>query len=88
METDLYEAPHQEYRATARAFVQREVVPNLQRWDAERHVDRETWKKAGQAGLVGLAVPERFGGASGVQRIYGGTNEIMKEIIRRDLIRS
>jgi alkylation response protein AidB-like acyl-CoA dehydrogenase len=63
METDLYEAPHQEYRATARAFIQREVVPNLQRWDAQREVDRETWKKAGAAGLVGLAVPERFGGA-------------------------
>jgi alkylation response protein AidB-like acyl-CoA dehydrogenase len=63
METDLYEAVHEEYRATARAFVEREVVPNLQRWDDERQVDRDTWKKAGQAGLVGLAVPERFGGA-------------------------
>ena len=63
METDLYEPPHQEYRATVRAFVRREVVPNLQRWDAQREVDRETWKKAGAAGLVGLAVPERFGGA-------------------------
>ena len=63
METDLYEASHQGYRVTARTFGQREVVPSLQRWDAERQVDRDAWKKAGQAGLVGLAVPERFGGA-------------------------
>lgn len=63
MDTDLYEADHQAYRETARAFIEREVVPNLERWDAQRVVDRETWKKAGEAGLLGLAVPERFGGA-------------------------
>ncbi|MDN5915035.1 MAG: acyl-CoA dehydrogenase family protein [Pseudonocardia sp.] len=63
METDLYEADHEAYREIARAFVNRDVVPNLQRWDTEREIDRETWKTAGAAGLVGLAVPEEFGGA-------------------------
>ncbi|ALE74773.1 acyl-CoA dehydrogenase [Pseudonocardia sp. EC080610-09] len=63
METDLYGADHEAYRETARAFVTREVVPNVERWDTDRQIDRETWKKAGAAGLVGLAVPEEYGGA-------------------------
>ncbi|WP_406729116.1 acyl-CoA dehydrogenase family protein [Streptomyces sp. GD-15H] len=62
MDSDLFEPDHEAYRETARSFVQREVVPNMARWDEERCVDRETWKKAGRAGLVGLPVPERFGG--------------------------
>lgn len=63
METDLFDADHEAYRETARVFVQREVVPNLDRWDEAREVDRDAWKKAGAAGLVGLAVPEELGGA-------------------------
>ncbi|WP_081240513.1 acyl-CoA dehydrogenase family protein [Streptomyces viridosporus] len=63
MDSDLFESDHEAYRETARSFVQREVVPNMERWDEERCVDRETWKKAGHAGMVGLPVPERFGGA-------------------------
>ncbi|MBL7497756.1 acyl-CoA dehydrogenase family protein [Frankia sp. CNm7] len=63
METDLYEADHEAYRETAREFIRREVVPKVDGWDRQRAVDRETWTKAGAAGLTGLAVPERFGGA-------------------------
>ncbi|MBL7487636.1 acyl-CoA dehydrogenase family protein [Frankia sp. AgB1.9] len=63
METDLYEADHEAYRTTAREFMRLEVVPRLGDWDLRREVDRGTWTKAGAAGLVGLAVPERFGGA-------------------------
>lgn len=33
------------------------------RWRAEGAVDRETWRAAGRAGLLGLSVPEAYGGA-------------------------
>ncbi|GAB3273973.1 acyl-CoA dehydrogenase family protein [Kineosporia babensis] len=62
MQTDLYEADHEDYRRTVRAFMEREVVPNLEKWDAQREVDRETWRRAGAAGLIGLQVPEEYGG--------------------------
>lgn len=33
------------------------------RWREEGAVDRETWRAAGRAGLLGLSVPEAYGGA-------------------------
>jgi acyl-CoA dehydrogenase len=66
MQSDLFEADHEAYRETVRGFVEREVVPNLERWDTERLIDRETWLAAGKLGLLGLSIPEEFGGAGEV----------------------
>lgn len=62
MESDLFEADHEAYRNLVRRFVARHVTPNLDRWDEQRLIDRETWREAGNAGLLGLAVPEEYGG--------------------------
>jgi acyl-CoA dehydrogenase len=42
-----------------------EVAPREQstRWREEGAVDREVWRSAGQAGLLGVSVPEAYGGA-------------------------
>jgi alkylation response protein AidB-like acyl-CoA dehydrogenase len=62
MQRALYEADHEIYRRMVQKFVAREVVPNLERWDAERLIDRALWLEAGKQGLIGLAVPEELGG--------------------------
>lgn len=62
MERGLYDAEHEVFRGTVATFVAREVVPNLDQWDAERCIGRETWLAAGRQGLLGLAVPVEFGG--------------------------
>lgn len=62
MESDLFETDHEEFREVVREFVAREVQPNLERWDEQREIDRETWLAAGRQGLLGLAVPEEYGG--------------------------
>jgi long-chain-acyl-CoA dehydrogenase len=46
-----------------RQFIAREVVPNQQRWEQERLVDRSVWTAAGRQGLLGIAAPEQYGGA-------------------------
>ena len=63
MQSDLFEPDHEAYRDTVRKFVEREVVPNLARWDDQRLIDRDTWRAAGKLGLLGLSIPEQFGGA-------------------------
>lgn len=63
MQSDLFEADHEAYRETVRGFVEREVVPNLDRWDEQRLIDRDTWRSAGKLGLLGLSIPENLGGA-------------------------
>src|SRR5690242_19574384 len=63
MESNLFEPDHEAYRQVVREFVNRHVVPNMEKWDQDRLVDRETWRAAGAQGLLGLAVPEEHGGA-------------------------
>jgi alkylation response protein AidB-like acyl-CoA dehydrogenase len=63
MRRTLFERDHEDFRALVREFVAREVTPNQQRWEEQRFIGRETWLAAGKQGLIGLAVPEQYGGA-------------------------
>jgi acyl-CoA dehydrogenase len=44
-------------------IAQREIAPNIARWDREHFFPRELFVKLGEAGLMGIIVPERYGGA-------------------------
>jgi alkylation response protein AidB-like acyl-CoA dehydrogenase len=58
----LFTADHDDYRQVVRGFVDREVSPNLTRWDQERLIDRQVWLAAGKQGITGLSVPDEYGG--------------------------
>ncbi|MGW3480490.1 acyl-CoA dehydrogenase family protein [Rhodococcus indonesiensis] len=62
LERTIYESDHDAFRETARRFAEREVAPHLEQWAAAGRVDRELYRQAGKLGLLGVAVPERFGG--------------------------
>jgi alkylation response protein AidB-like acyl-CoA dehydrogenase len=62
MRRRLFEAEHEVFRESVRAFVSKEVAPYLEVWDAEGIVPRELFTAAGAAGFLGMAIPERFGG--------------------------
>ncbi|HUZ23858.1 MAG TPA: acyl-CoA dehydrogenase family protein [Streptosporangiaceae bacterium] len=80
MQRDLYDADHEAFRAVAREFVQREVVPHQQRWEAERFIDRDAWLAAGKQGLIGLPVPEEYGGPGAADFRYRCV--LMEELAR------
>ena len=50
------------FRDSVRAFYRREVEPRVAEFEADG-VSREIWRKAGEAGLLGVCVPEEYGGA-------------------------
>lgn len=58
----IYEAEHEDFRTTARAFLEREVAPHHDGWEKDGIVPREVWAKAGEAGLLCFDVPEEYGG--------------------------
>jgi alkylation response protein AidB-like acyl-CoA dehydrogenase len=58
----LFEPDHELFRESVREFVAREVTPNVDRWEAAGIVDKEMFRKAGQAGILGMAIPEEYGG--------------------------
>jgi long-chain-acyl-CoA dehydrogenase len=62
MKRTLYDDEHELFRQTVRAFIERELLPNAERWQDAGRVDRELYAKAGAAGLLGMAVPAELGG--------------------------
>ena len=46
-------------------FVETEMLPKEPQWRAQHHVDRATWRAAGQAGFLLLDVPAEYGGGGG-----------------------
>jgi acyl-CoA dehydrogenase len=53
------------FRETVSRFVETEMVPHDARWRAQHRVDRETWLKAGETGLLLLDIPDQYGGGGG-----------------------
>lgn len=49
-------------RKTARRFIEREVQPHLEAFEAQGQLPRSLYRKAGEIGLLGLGFPEAFGG--------------------------
>lgn len=58
----IFDESHDEFRDMVRRFVEREVVPYLEEWEAAGAVDRELFRKAAAAGILGISAPERFNG--------------------------
>ena len=65
----LFNAEHAAFRETVRKFYEKEVVPNIEKYESQQHVDRDLWHKAGAMGLLCPTMPEAYGG-SGVDRLY------------------
>jgi alkylation response protein AidB-like acyl-CoA dehydrogenase len=52
-------------RSMARKFFETEALPNRERWEAQKCVDREFWLEAGKLGLLCAGIPEEYGGGGG-----------------------
>jgi alkylation response protein AidB-like acyl-CoA dehydrogenase len=79
MEQHLYEAEHEAFRELCKAFLAREAVPHNDEWDKAGIVDREIWRKAGAAGLLGMDVDEEHGG--GGQKDFRFNAVLVEEIV-------
>jgi alkylation response protein AidB-like acyl-CoA dehydrogenase len=53
---------HQLFRASFRDFLQKEVVPHIEKWEKTGTIERFIWKKFGEMGFFGLNYPEAYGG--------------------------
>jgi alkylation response protein AidB-like acyl-CoA dehydrogenase len=66
MRRDLFEDVHEDFRASFRTFLAREVSGEEGRygeWEREGLMPREVFAKAGRGGFLGMAVPDAYGGA-------------------------
>ena len=56
---------HEMLRRTVRAFVEKEVVPQVDAWEEAGRIPRAFWRRLGELGLLGLEFPTEYGGAGG-----------------------
>ncbi|HKQ67161.1 MAG TPA: acyl-CoA dehydrogenase family protein [Methylomirabilota bacterium] len=54
---------HDMFRATVRAFVEREVMPHVEAWEAAGRIPKTIWPRMGELGLLGVEYDEKYGGA-------------------------
>jgi acyl-CoA dehydrogenase len=52
-------------REAVSRFVETEMLPHEAQWRKQKHVDRATWRKVGEAGFLLMDVPGEFGGGGG-----------------------
>ena len=82
MERDIYDEDHEAFRDVVKEFIKRYVTNEArERWEAAGEIDRATMRAAGDSGLIGLSVPEEFGGA-GMLQDYRFRAIINEEVIR------
>lgn len=56
---------HEDFRKVVRDFAEKEVAPNIAKWDAASHFPVDLIPKMGDLGLFGLVVPTEYGGSAG-----------------------
>ncbi|QCK15522.1 acyl-CoA dehydrogenase family protein [Mangrovivirga cuniculi] len=59
---DIFNEEHALFRDSVKDFINREVVPYNEEWEKNKMVSRESWKKFGENGFLGIQVPEEYGG--------------------------
>ena len=62
MKRTIYDEEHEAFRDTVRGYIETELVPHAEKWEAERLVDRSAYVAAGKHGLIGFNMPEEYGG--------------------------
>jgi len=58
----MFTEDHKIFRQGLRDFLDREVMPNIDRWEEEQRMPKDLWPKFGAMGYFGLNYPEQYGG--------------------------
>src|SRR3954447_5681759 len=83
MARTIFEPEHEAFRETVGTFLDKEAVPFHEQWEKDGIVDREVWAKAGAQGLLGLQLPEAYGGGGTTDFRYNAV--IGEEMTRRGI---
>jgi acyl-CoA dehydrogenase len=61
----MFSEEHEMLRRSVRAFVEKEVAPRVDEWEAAGQIPKTFWRRLGELGFLGLEFPVEFGGAGG-----------------------
>ena len=64
MHRTIYGQDHEAFRDSVRQFVERTLKPRHEEMLQAKSIARDVWKQAGSLGILGLSIPEEYGGTS------------------------
>ena len=70
LQRDIFTSEHDAFRDMVRAFIARHITPYHEQWERDGMVSREVWRRAGEAGLLGIEIDEKFGGGGNPDYTY------------------
>ncbi|MGR7812143.1 acyl-CoA dehydrogenase family protein [Lacinutrix undariae] len=62
MDNRYFTEEHNLFRQSLADFLNKEVVPHIEKWEKTGHIERFIWEKFGEMGFFGIAYPEAYGG--------------------------
>lgn len=62
MNSYYFKEEHELFRQSLRTFLEKEAIPHIEKWEEDRRIPRDIWKKMGNMGFLGLSYPEEYGG--------------------------
>ena len=80
MQRTIFTTEHDEFRAMLRDFIAREVVPQREKWDELGRPDRDFFRRLGELGILGIQVPEQYGGGGESSFVYSAI--VFEEVAR------
>ncbi|KPI07553.1 Long-chain-acyl-CoA dehydrogenase [Actinobacteria bacterium OK074] len=83
MRRTLFTADHEAFRGLVRDFVAAEVVPHYAEWEKSGRLPRSFFEQLGALGVLGVAIPEEYGGAGVADYRY---NVVLQEEAARALV--
>jgi acyl-CoA dehydrogenase len=83
MRRNVFTADHESFREFVLHFVAKEVVPHYADWEQAGRLPRELFTQLGGLGLLGMAIPEEYGGAGVRDYRY---NVVLQEEAARALV--
>jgi acyl-CoA dehydrogenase len=83
MRRDIFTAEQEDFRLLVREFVAREIVPCYPDWEDAGQVPRDFFRKLGDIGVMGMAIPEKHGGSGDTDYRY---SVILQEEASRALV--
>ena len=76
----VFSEQHEMFRATVRAFVDKEVAPHVEEWEAAGRMPKTLWRRMGELGFFGLEYDEKYGGS--------GSDVMMSAVLHEECARS
>src|SRR5688572_11288036 len=59
----IFGEQHEMFRGAVRGFVEREVGPHIEAWEAAGRIPKAVWRRMGELGFFGVEYDETYGGS-------------------------